>query len=477
MSLQSLPPELTERVVVLLDIPDISSLRLTNKCLASKTAQKYLKARFRTKTVELTEQRLCSFVAMTASGGLGCLLQDLTLVAQVYNPLELTTRLEEKDAKVAKLDDDGQFVGLGFRDLTEEELRQTRLDREVLQTRRAEQVDLQRHRRDVELLGQALANLAEHGASLRMLRTEVEIYKDDTTTPLLPLFGGDWKPIWAAAASVSHTLFAALAACDLPVQSLDLFNSSRMLRCSLSCNELNNVDFSSGGLGSSLGQLVKLSLSISEETTQESNCAGLRCLLRTCPNIRKLDLAHFSLDYVAYADTQCGRILTALGESSLPRLQDLSLQGFTITENELYTTLQGFRTLRSLLLRYIKLTNGTFKRILDYCTMEAAMEQLELDSLFQSRIVQFGPPWAVQKSGPDNLPVGYPRSCAFYWRSLDSAASSRIEHHMYQGHTLDSSSIKVWSQDLKNRFGPLPENGKPSCLQPYVHPEQTWRYR
>jgi hypothetical protein len=122
MSLQDLPPELTERIMIVLPLSDISSLRLTNRCLASKSAQKHLKASFRTKTAELTEQRLRLFVAVTASGTLGCLIQDLTIIAPVYNTLELTTRIEKKTAKVAQLDGKRQipprrlegFDGRGF---------------------------------------------------------------------------------------------------------------------------------------------------------------------------------------------------------------------------------------------------------------------------------------------------------------------------------------------------------------------------
>lgn len=173
--------------------------------------------------------RLSSFVAVTTSGGLGCLLQDLTLVAPVYNTSELTAQLEEKVVRFAELDDHGRCAGTDWRDLTEEEMRQTELDLAILEERHAEQLDLLRHQRDVGLLSQAFSNLAAYGASLRMLRIEVEIYKDDTTTPLLPLFGGSWEPTWASAANASRTLFASLAACDLPSQSLNLFNSSRMV--------------------------------------------------------------------------------------------------------------------------------------------------------------------------------------------------------------------------------------------------------
>jgi len=489
MSLQTLPPELIERVVVPLPLSDIGSLRLTNSCLASNAAQKHLKARFQTKRVEITEERLRSFVAVTASDGLGCLLRDLTLVAPVYNTSELTARLEENAAQLAELDEDGQFVDLDFRDLTDEETRQAKLDLVVLQERLSNQLDLLRHQNDVTLLGQALSNLAKRGGSLRVLRTDVAIYKDDTTTPLLPLFGGSWEPICASAASVTHTVFASLAACDLPVQSLDLFNSRHVLRCSLPCSVLNNIDFTSGRLVSSLGHLTEISLRISDpvvdqssnetplEATHQPNLDGLRSFLRTCSSIRTLDLAHFSLAHVNNANLQHGRILRVLSESGLPYLQNLTLQGFKVTEDELLSLLGGFEALRSISLRSIKLMDGSFKRILDYCTMDAAMEELALDSLFESSIVLFEPPWVVRPSASEDPRVGYPDSRAIYRRTSDDSAGLQIKHHAYQGHTLDSPFIKAWRQDLRNRFGPLPKDGKPSCLQPYIPAEQTWRYR
>jgi len=498
MSLQGLPPELTERVVVLLPLSDISSLRLTNRWVASNTAQRHLKAKFRTKRVQLTEQRLRSFVAVTALGGLGCLLQDLTLVAPVYNTLELTARLEFEEAGAAKLDDEGRYIGFERRDLTDEDLQQTEIDLAVLRKRLAEQLDLQRRQRDVELLGQALSNLAAHGASLRVLRTEVEVYMNDTSTPLLPIFGGHEKLIWDASSHVSRTMFACLAACDLPIQNLDLFGDNRMIRCSLPCKELESIDFASVGLGSSLRQLTGLSLRVSDrhvrdhtlrgipaESTQET-FDGLRSLLRTCSSIQKLDLAHFSRVFVKREGKQHGRLLQVLVESSLQHLRCLTLQGLELSECELLTSLQGIGTLRNLTLRYIRLTDGSFTPIFDYCTEE--MERLELDSLshkvdlggnFESRTIMFEPPWVVQANVPalrNSRPAQFPDSRASYWRPSDNTTDRRIKHHFHP-RTLDAAYIRAWNQDMKNRIGPLTERGQPSYLQPLVRAENTWRFR
>jgi len=491
MSLQDLPPELTERVVLLLPLPDISSLRLTNKCLALKVAQRHLKASFRTKRVELTEQRLHSFVAITASGGLGCLLQDLTLVVPVYNTSALAARLKNKSAQFPKLNEDGGCYGILWRDLTEVELRQTELDLVALQDKSAQLLNFQRQQRDLQLLNQAFSNLAAHGASLHVLRGEVEIYQDDTTTPLLPMFGGQGHPIWASAAQLVLTSFRSLAACGLPVQSLDLFNSIRMQCCSLSCSELGSVDFGSVGLISSLSHLVELSLRISDRHVRDQthqtfdeepleNFDGLRSLLRSCSSIRKLDLAIFSRVYVKEQNAQHGRIIRTLGESEMRRLECLTLQGFVFTEHELLTSLRGFGALRSLSLRFINLKDGSFKPVFDYCTIEAAMEEMELDDLFENVMVEFEPPWVVH-ARPSILETKsgaiHPGLRASYRRPSHDATSYQIKYHRRGGRSMDTPSTRAWNQVRKNRFGPLPGTGKPSCLQPYFHVGQLWRSR
>lgn len=318
---------------------------------------------------------------------------------------------------------------------------------------------------------------------------EVAIYKDDTTTPLLPLFGGRWKPIWSSATNASHTLFNSLAACSLPIHGLDLFNSTRMLRCSISCGELNSIDFTSARFDGSLGYLKELSLRISnhivsrdsdEEILRElapgNDFTGMRSLLRTCPNIEKLDLTHFSLRYPNDANALRPGILQALAGSTFPCLQTLTLQGFSTTGDELLTLLQRFKTLRSLSLRYIRIIQGSFRPILDYCTVSVNMEEVNLESLFETAIIEFELPWVIEPSLSESPPEALPNSRAVYRRESAGAASHRIGYRNRRGHTLDAGYIRSWRQSLRNRFGPLTENGKASCLQPYVSPEQTWRY-
>lgn len=229
------------------------------------------------------------------------------------------------------------------------------------------------------------------------------------------------------------------------------------------------------------------------EANQQSDLDGLRSLVRTCPSVH----THFSLDFIDDSNVHFGRIFRALGESSLSYLKNLTLKGFKVTESELLKLIQGFETLRNLSLCYVKLTNGSFKRILDYCTVEVAMEQLELESLFErraiknsfeARVIQFEPPCMVRPK--ETPPEGFPASRASFRRASNEEACHRIRHQFHQASIIvavtyhnrdrrrpgDSPSIREWKQDLKNRFGLLPKNGKPSCFQPHVTPEQLWRY-
>jgi hypothetical protein len=176
----------------------------------------------------------------------------------------------------------------------------------------------------------------------------------------------------------------------------------RMLRRSLSYDDLNSVDFASGRLDMSVGHLAELSWSISdwvidqssdeissEEVTNESSLHGLQSLLQTCYSIRELDLAYFSMAHDDRTNAQCGYILRALGESSLSCLEHLWLQGFKATEHELLALLQSCGALWRLSLRYITLKDGSFKPMLDYRTLHAGMEELELDSLFEPDTGEF----------------------------------------------------------------------------------------
>lgn len=81
-AMETLPVELVECIVELLDFPSICALRATSRDLAAKTSQ----GRFRTfightdKSLCVTEDALRTFACVTRPGGIGCCLERLILV-------------------------------------------------------------------------------------------------------------------------------------------------------------------------------------------------------------------------------------------------------------------------------------------------------------------------------------------------------------------------------------------------------------
>jgi hypothetical protein len=511
MSLPDLPPELIERINILLPLDGICSLRLTNRTLASKATQEHFKAHFRMKRLRLTEKHLQSFVEISVSRGLGNLLQDLTLVSPVYDFEELTLRLQTGSRDVTELNESSS-TSLVPKLLGEDNSQQAKLDLEVLRQRIDAQLEFVRSERDIELLSQAFSNLAANRVSIHILQTEVEIHEDDATAPLRPLFAGRWSSISAAAENCTRTLFASLAVSGLSIQSLDLFNSHRMLRCSLPCNVLESVDYTSDKLVSMLDQLVNFSMRISgclriksstrkeasglphdlgqeedydsssdEKSLQIANKMSsfdsLRSLLQNCSSLQTLDLAGFRLSHedTQAAQVQSRSIIQAVEGADLLCLQKLTLQGLTITEYQLLNMLQDLKTLWSLSLRFICLSEGSFKRVLDYCTIEVAMKEVELESLYESRLIHFESPWATEWTTPWGQTTGKKGLKASYKRTLDEAASHQIKYRLATGRTPNSPGLQAWARDLRDRFGPSGE--RPELLRQHVRSEASRSYK
>ncbi|KAK4624572.1 hypothetical protein CLAFUW4_06446 [Fulvia fulva] len=79
--LDGLPLEVVEEIVTLLDLTDVCKFRLTSKELAAKASHGRFKTFFRHKEIDVDDlKKIESFMRMTQSGGLGCLLETLSLV-------------------------------------------------------------------------------------------------------------------------------------------------------------------------------------------------------------------------------------------------------------------------------------------------------------------------------------------------------------------------------------------------------------
>lgn len=514
MSVEDCPPEVIETIVEHLDLRDICSLRLSSRSLAANATQKHFKSYFRSKRLQLTEPALTNFVAVTMDGRLGRLVRDLTLTGVVYNHLELEHRVRERglerDQDDQDSDDDSQW-----RELSEQELDHTASDLCLIRERQADQVIQYDSGVDAVLLSRAFGSLAKDGAFLESLTLEIEVYRDDPRTPCLPLFGGSWKQIWRSAAHVTQAAFSSLAASALPVQRLTLFNSDRMQRCSLACNELSDIDWTSRTLASSLAGLRVLSLSLSDriittsnmdaassgdphdewdwqqkieyrpkqallqEARQRGNFEGLAAFLSMCPKLEELSLHRFAMDHRAEVSKVHNRgLLNALSNMRLPLLRKLELGGFETCEEDLLDILKRYPMLSSTILQTITLLKGTFRSILDFCTMEAEMEELRLHNLHEGcELVLFESPWAAtHKSGPAG---GDYRWRAAHYLRRDAASlreGQRVDYHTHGrlNRCMDTPMTRGVREDTMCKFGP-PGRGLTASRRRWPVPQIMWR--
>jgi hypothetical protein len=144
--------------------------------------------------------------------------------------------------------------------------RKAQQDLEILEQRQADYEQLHESGTDVSLLGEAFSNIVASNETERLLSLslEVVVYREDAQKRLPPLAGGSWKFIWQSAADTSHTVLRSLAASELPMEKLNIFNDRQFQRCSLACNELGSIDFEHKVLAISLASLNSLSVSFSD---------------------------------------------------------------------------------------------------------------------------------------------------------------------------------------------------------------------
>ncbi|GIZ49487.1 hypothetical protein CKM354_001251700 [Cercospora kikuchii] len=520
MSFVTLPPEIVEQVVTQLPLYDIGSLRLTSRILACNATQDHFKANFYSKSVELTERSLQRFAVAATAGGLVHKLRHLTLVAPVYNTLELEANINRSAIPIPKWDNDGMLERITLENVADEDLQEMVQELETLRQQRSEHSLFTDRGGHVALLSQALGKLKADGFSLQAMTAEVAVYRIDATTPLLPIYGGGWKHIWAAAKTALEAIFGSVARCGLQVQRLNLFNSSRMVRCSISCDKFTYLDFDSAQLGEFLNSLESLSVSISDriidvndmesmdqedyssalevdsgatwvpedeilrEARNEQNFAGLAKMFSKCHNLRQLDIAHCDLD-ISYDVTHAQQegILSALQEANLHSVAKVTLQGFDASEQQLFGVLHSLSGLRSITLRIMTLCHQDlgWDALLDYCTKR--LDEVSLDGLFNPRILLFKPPYAIFEASQLRngqrvaLKAHYKRGVTTYptaLRGVEIATSPKIDYIVYEGVLRDSVAQRAWKRDLNNRFGP-PGYGAEACVRDHLRPEEIWQ--
>lgn len=526
MPFETCPPEIVESIVKLLPLHDICNLRLTNQSLASKATQKHFKANFHSRRVELSRRELRKFITATEFSGLeSSLLRDLTLVAPVYSTIELEGRLRQKAIDTPVLADDGTFRKIESRDLGAEDLQRTEGNLHTLRQLRDEHSEFINRGEDFVLLSQAFANLFRHGVSLRSISAQVAVYRIDYSTPLQPLYGGGWKPIWSAAGDGVRSIFTSLTKSALCVEELHLFSSDQMLRCSLPCDTFSSIDFTSAAMRCCLQNLSTLSMRISDkiidqssrdpldvddnysmtdmetygtfrsmeeivrEASDERSFTGLSSMLHECHHLTSLEISHFELDFPTPEATrlQNDGILRAVLDAHLPCVRKLTLQGFFDTEEALFLSLlRSLPTLRILSLHCIRLNEGgRWRRILDYCTADAEseIEEMHLDTLLEPRFVLFQPPHVIIPPVVQGVPVEcYIGSKAYFNRNMYGSDIHSSPQQRKIGYRLQSRPLRNlplvfrrFQQNIQNRYGP-PGYGAEACVRDVLlDPEDIWQ--
>ena len=260
----------------------------------------------------------------------------------------------------------------------------------------------------------------------------------------------------------------------LRVQDLTVFNSPDMDVCSLFGDQLGTLDFPK--LKNLTSHLRILSLSLvardpylsvcggygkSSQPTIEDSFAGLGTLVAHCTTLKVLDVHYFSVEYDRIHHTDHNPISittlnsTELAERPSNQLELLVLAGLVIREHDLLEFLKRNRSQR-LELDYIKLTEGSFRSILDFCSNpESGLTSLHLDSLFENTIIWFSESGA-RGSELDIDPFGNSLS-----RDGDDVWLP-IDFHVYASPILSFQMPcrpQLYMRYKIRRFGPLPNRG------------------
>ncbi|EGP89645.1 uncharacterized protein MYCGRDRAFT_108391 [Zymoseptoria tritici IPO323] len=486
-TLDRLPAEVIDEITQSVSFGDTCSLRLTNRNLEEKATSSAFKARFEEKNVEMTESGLRQFAQVVEHGSLSHRLKHLTLVAPFYQTNALSDEIDDGEIRTPS-----QLQVLGPNDMLEivvarmssTDKGRMESDLEELYEHEEELQILQKNNLDLALLGQAFSSLGKYGITLDTVVAELVLYQEDSATSMLPLYSPSEEIAWAAAAHHAKLILGLLTDGVLNVKHLNLFNSSRMVGTSLAVCDLGTINFNSSR--SAVRKLESLSLSLSEEeqhliTTQEDRYGracfrGFAQMLQSCENLRELDIADYCVecveDIAERGPKQSRGILHALNQAELPKLQDLTLQGFYLDHNQLEAVLHRRRTVRKLTLRCICLVQGNLGEALDYFAQETGLEEIHLDSMFSPGRVQFEGPWVDDRVKDNPIRKGYDGLQAHWQRG---GCDGTVQYKVFPNNDPPphNAAARDWFQDLENWYGP-PER-LCSRARHLLQPEEMWR--
>ncbi|EEU41200.1 uncharacterized protein NECHADRAFT_83372 [Fusarium vanettenii 77-13-4] len=363
--LETFPTEVIELIVRLLPLKDIRSLRLACKALSGKSSESHFKTFFHTQHVVMTADALREFTVNVQAGGFRSCVRKLCLVGVPDKEAERTQAFHFDPRQGAM----------------------------------------------TSLLTQAYNGLTKpHSVdSLLSLSLELRIVKNDLPNSALrnATHLAKSKAVWQCAIDVFDQSLRALAASNLKLKHLNIFNGPNMENCSLPSEQLSMINWSDPGLAESLSTLTSLSVNISTRifvfkslrdpsgdglvgnipggiapALEERNFDGLPKVLAACPRLEDLDLRYRKIITRAlYNDVLV--LQRVAGLQKLPVLNRLSINGFTANSPDLLSIIKRTKP-RELSLGPITLETGTFHSIFDYCSSrEANMSKASFEGLVQ----------------------------------------------------------------------------------------------
>ncbi|KAJ9158039.1 hypothetical protein NKR19_g3754 [Coniochaeta hoffmannii] len=379
-SLEELPLELLDEILEFLDLPSICQLRLTSRTTAARCASSHhFRAFFREKYVVLTEQALRAFADATQAGGLCAAVQEVTISSSA---------IDEWPRNVPAWED-----------------------------RR-----LPSRQDAISLLSRAFEGLVRNGATGRLLSLSLD------SAPALPdprtragevqrAYRFDFKIVHTADVRTFDVVFHALGASRLQVEALNICRGPGHLYLSVSCKELDVVDWHAPGLRRALAAVRSLSMCVRNipltaaggqnndrpvsrrEALQrdvpaweaEGDWTSLARLLDVLGSLEDLDLQYVCRHTTSRPTPPMRlewtheRLLQDVARSdSLSNLSRCRLRGVYAREADLLGFVKCLAAVKELSLETIFLTTGTFASIFDYCSDAAtSLTKLDFDLLHE----------------------------------------------------------------------------------------------
>ncbi|KAI8715044.1 hypothetical protein NCS52_01011200 [Fusarium sp. LHS14.1] len=364
-TLETLPTEVIELIVKLLPLKDIRSLRLACKALSDKSSVLHFKTFFYTQHVVMTADALREFTVNIQAGGFRSCVRKLCLVG-----------------------------------VPDKEVKRTQASR--FDPRLEEMTTLLTQAYDGLAKSHSVDDLLSLSLELRIVKNDLPNYPLRNATHLAKS-----KAAWQCAIDVFDQSLRALAASNLKLKHLNIFNGPDMENCSLPSEQLSMINWSDPGLADSLSTLTSLSVNISTRifvfqslrdpprdslignipggigpALEERNFDGLPKVLAACPQLEDLDLRYRKIvTRDLYNDSL---VLQRVAElQTLPVLNRLSINGFTANSHDLFSIIKRTKP-RELSLGPITLETGTFRSIFDYCSSRGAnMSKASFERLLQ----------------------------------------------------------------------------------------------